>query len=517
MQKSPAKKIVLPFFKLFRNRAYNKCIRSETGKKSLSDSGTYKKESNCMPRKKSEEEIKVMIPILFSWEIFDEQEMKDALNDSWKDKVRLILHQFVIRRQRAKDKDKAEADFETGWTKLSARFLESICSSYHEVLILLEKYGVIEVQRNHKGNKSCQYGKKSAKYRINPMLIFPAHITDGIKFFRKEPIKNTSIINAIKRNVKKQEKELKVSKWVYDTLKVNTQLLRMDTEKASSILFKLYNGGNGIYKGSQVDEYWLFDKMITVEGFEELDFYIECPYLRHHQRFSTTSKLIKPATYFEGYKDVVHGQSDVKSMQPYLLSALLFSKHFRESVKDLLHPFIYNQLESTLITDNLKQLFLINAQGKFWDDMVNALGKNKDEVKRSTLKLFYGKRIEKGTDEYHYNQTMFPDLMDFLRKTKAGKLSKELPRSLQRVEGFIFYNKICPRIIRETKAAGQIFPFTTVHDSIFYPLDAATTKDSERTQYIETVMVEEFLKLGVDQGPSIASESTVDMEKKIQN
>lgn len=433
--------------------------------------------------------ITALVPKFVDWSIFPDEEMEKELGKNWQDKIRLVLHQIIYCRITANDETKEHPSFDIGWIPLHSLVLKYLSNDAAKALEICKKYKIAEVFESDSGRKSYSSGNRSTLYRYNPSLLFPAHaLEDGTKTkFRKEHITNIPIIKKVESHL--APKRNVCDPLVFDTVKDATFSLKMDQEFGMKILDLMLELQAITYK-----EYTHLESQLIL--FDDMDFFKECPYQRIHQKLTTVKSELRGAAYFEHKVDangipLTHMNYDVKNMQPALMS-LLFDQKFRMKFRNQLDNHIMSVYNSTKLTDDILMFIQDCLTGKLWTNMMAALDKQKGEIKDGTFGLFYASKVYRDSEEYDYIVTRYPNIIKFLRKTKKNDKSKELPRSLQRVEGELQYNLIAKKLIKDH----NFRDLSLIHDSFFF-CDEILDNGRRALDVVDQCVKEVFEEIGV--------------------
>ena len=421
-----------------------------------------------------------------------------ALKWNEKERISVLLNLLIRRRQTLRDKEKNSEKYKEGYVSMNSEILRSYLGNYNGILQPLINQDIIQTKLSENGGKSYQVGGYASSYRINPNLFCDE--LNGSRF-RKVKITSKPLLNAFKRVSKIKETENEQVSDITKRLIHYNSLLIINEEEAldqASIIFEYEK---------QRDTEWLITSQAGIMLFNNRDYYTVCDFSRHHHKLSNLNKSYKKYVYFEGYESNTYGQCDVKAMQPYLLASLLTSRAFLINVRECINPELLSIINSVLPSDNLQKLFNDCAHGLFWTNMLETLKKPKSQLKKMTLAVLYGRYVNEDSEVYQYLNSVYPDLMSFIIQSKAVDY-KCLAHSLQRVEGRIMYDNICPVIIQHNLNNNDEYPFATIHDCIFFPLESGINNPNEslRVNYIPNTMQQAFLILGLTHPPSISAE-----------
>ncbi|GEP93721.1 hypothetical protein SAMN05660909_05679 [Chitinophaga terrae (ex Kim and Jung 2007)] len=441
-----------------------------------------------------------------------------------RDKLLYILHLLVEIPSNNKDLTNEE-----GYVPINAEILKQwIGKGYSDYLTYLQDVGIIET------DNQFIVGIKSKGYKFCPLYQQPLKsipITNSTLLRRMTRRQKSTAINNIEQESNENLpveidlpaiacKYSPVEKW-YETggLKINDKIAH------------LYNAEIYLQKQSNRAKW---DKNITANGIEWKNPYTQYigthlniekikrglfnahfdqNVFRYHSALTSCKREIRNAITYEGEELVA---IDLSNSQPTLLTLLLNHEFWlNEGEEGKLNssniPYLFlNPIFSsknpftnfiTLVKnaqnnrikegDEIWNYYKMVSSGNFYSEFRQLL-KNKLDLNYATNEdvkpilftvLFTDNRFIGQADAAPKRifRDLFPAIYEITAFIKRHG-AENLPILLQRIESFIMYHKVVPRITRER----DYLPIFTLHDSI------VTLKGNE--DYVENVMREEFGK-----------------------
>lgn len=419
-------------------------------------------------------------------------ELIDNHNDA--DRIRVLLHNIYTVYQYPNIKSEWDIYLHNeGWVTLSAKKLESLFGSRYTVIVnLAESLGLIEINRNEKGNKCYAANSFSTLHRINPELLPVAG-----KKFRIEKIVSYKVIKAVlKTNAKWETANSFSGKYgFYEPLKNMLSHFYFDMEAMDLYIDELQKGKRLPSKKDNVSVEARINHIINASFGAELmneSYSINCSVCKYGNRFhSFYTRLPKELRNFiriRGYSGAL-AMVDVKNSQPYFFALLI---NYPERLISLLPEFktLINKFGNAY---DRRQFLQLCIEGKIYDYWAYYSNISRNDAKSEIMKvLLFGKMDSRGKNHGNIRRRfkyMFGDVFSCIEYLKSAdekqfpflqSIYMEIYGRYDKSESYKNLNLICQRLESRILLgfAQKIFeekiltyPFLTVHDSFLVAED----------------------------------------------